>query len=338
MRQDSMTLRPDSGHMGQVARHRARLLHAVTRWALGALATLTAVMALGADPASGPIRSGTVAINGVDYYYELRGKGEPLLLLHGGLGSIEMFGPLLGRLSQQRRVIAVDLQGHGRTVLGERPFSLVTMGDDMASLVEGLGFREVDVLGYSMGGGVAFQMAAQHPERVRRLAMVSTPYSDDGYYPDIRQQQNGVSAQAAPMMKDTPMYRGYAAVAPRVDDFPLLLDAVGGFMREHYDWSASIARLTMPVMLVYGDADMIRPEHIVRFYQALGGGLRDAGWQRETMASNRLAILPGRTHYDIFLAPALLPTVLPFLDGRSDSESWAGSQKGPKGSTDLKRR
>lgn len=119
------------------------------------------------------------------------------------------------------------------------------------------------------------------------------------------------------------MYRSYSAVAPRPEDFPELLDRMGEYMRAHYDWSDDVRRLEMPVMLVYGDGDMYRPEHIVRFYQLLGGGLRDAGWMRESLSPNRLAILPDLTHYDIFLAPAMVRTVLPFLDGESGTRSWA---------------
>jgi pimeloyl-ACP methyl ester carboxylesterase len=123
-------------------------------------------------------------------------------------------------------------------------------------------------------------------------------------------------------MKETPMYKSYAAIAPRPEDFPRLLDAMGEFMRQPYDWSADVKTLTMPVMLVYGDSDMIRPEHIVSFYQLLGGGLKDAGWMREHMSKNRLAILPDLTHYEVFLAPALVSTVLPFLDGVSGAPTW----------------
>ena len=270
-----------------------------------------------------PAKSGYEKIDGVNYYYEVRGRGEPLLLLHGGLGSIDMFGPALAKLAETREVIAVDLQGHGRTALGERPFKLESMGDDMAALVAKLGRKQVDVLGYSMGGGVAFRMAAQHPQSVRRLAMVSTPFSDDGFYPGIRAQQNQVGAAMAPMMEQTPMYQTYAAVAPDMSEFPRLLDTVGNYMKQHYDWSADVAKLTMPTMLVYGDGDMFRPEHEIKFYQLLGGGLQDAGWQRETLSKNRLAILPDVTHYDIFASPRLIPIVLPFLDGKSDAKSWA---------------
>jgi pimeloyl-ACP methyl ester carboxylesterase len=127
----------------------------------------------------------------------------------------------------------------------------------------------------------------------------------------------------ADAMKDTPMYQSYIAVAPRPQEFSRLLDAMGEFMREPYDWSASVKQLTMPVMLVYGDADMIRPEHIVSFYQLLGGGLKDAGWMREHMSKNRLAILPNLTHYEISAAPVLATTVLPFLNGESGPKSPA---------------
>ncbi len=119
------------------------------------------------------------------------------------------------------------------------------------------------------------------------------------------------------------MARSYRAVAPRRDDFPKLLDQLGALMRKPYDWSADVAKLTMPVMLIYGDGDMYRPEHVVRFYQLLGGGLKDAGWQREHLSKNRLAILPDLTHYEIFMAPELVRTALPFLDGKLGARSWS---------------
>lgn len=272
---------------------------------------------------SAPARTGYVQANGVRYYYEIHGQGEPLLLLHGGLGSIQMFGPVLPALAEGRQVIGVDLHGHGRTALGDRPIRLVDMGRDMAVLLRELGFAQVDVLGYSMGGGVAFQLAVQHPEMVRRLALVSAGMSRDAFYPEMLPMQAEVGAGIAEQMKETPMYQSYAAVAPHPEDFPRLLDRMGELMRRPFDWSEDVAKLTMPVMLVFGDSDMYRPEHIVRFYQLLGGGQRDAGWMREHQSRNRLAILPDVTHYDIFLSPALTATVLPFLNGVSGAQSWA---------------
>jgi pimeloyl-ACP methyl ester carboxylesterase len=270
-----------------------------------------------------PVTSGYVKANGVNYYYEVHGTGEPLLLLHGGLGSIDMFGPVLPMLASSRQVIGVDLHGHGRTALGDRAISVVDMGDDMAVVLGALGHEQVDVLGYSLGAGVAFRLAVQHPEKVRRLALVSAPFAQDGFHPEMLPQQAQVGAAMAESMMDTPMYRSYQAVAPKPEEFPRLLDRMGEAMREPYDWSQDVRKLTMPVMLVYGDSDMIRPDHIVEFYRLLGGGLRDAGWMREHMSRNRLAILPDLTHYETFLAPEMATTVLPFLDGKSGLKSWA---------------
>lgn len=284
--------------------------------------TAAALAAMPAAAQTQTVRSGHAEAGGISYYYEVRGQGEPLLLLHGGLGSIDMFAPLLPALAEKRQVIAVDLQGHGRTPLGDRPIDLVAMGADMATILQQLGVKQADVLGYSLGGGVGFQLAVQHPEMVRRLALVSAGYAQDGFYPEMLPQQAAVGAGMAEMMKGTPMYTSYVAVAPKPEDFPRLLDAMGAMMRKPYDFSADVPKLTMPVMLVFGDSDMYRPEHVVKFYQLLGGGLRDAGWQREHMSRNRLAILPGATHYDIFLSPQLPATVLPFLNGESSTADW----------------
>jgi pimeloyl-ACP methyl ester carboxylesterase len=260
-------------------------------------------------------KTGYVEVNGLKYYYEITGSGEPLLLLHGGLGSIDMFNPVLPNLSATRQVIAVDLHGHGRTALGDRNIKLEDIGDDLAAILKQLNVAQTDVLGYSFGGGVALRLAVQHPDMVRRLALVSAGYASDGFYADMRKEQAKVGADMAPMMKDTPMYTTYAAVAPNPEEFPKLLDQMGNWMRGDYDWAADVPKLKMPVMLVYADADMYRPEHEVKFYQLLGGGLKDAGWMRETMPQNRLAIIPNRTHYDIFFAPELEAAVMPFLNG-----------------------
>jgi pimeloyl-ACP methyl ester carboxylesterase len=290
----------------------------------------TALAAIGAAPSghaqgnpSTPDSTGYVAVNGLNYWFEVHGKGEPLLLLHGGLGSTGMLEPVLSMLAEERRVIGVDLQGHGRTALGTRKISLVDIGNDLAAVLQRLGLRQVDVMGYSFGGGAALQLAVQHPAMVRRLVIVSAPYAQNGFYAETLPQQAAVGAAMAEAMKDTPMYQSYVATAPRPEDFPRLLDAMGEFMRQPYDWSADVKKLPMPVMLVYGDSDMIRPERIVSFYQLLGGGLKDAGWMREYMSKNRLAILPDLTHYEVFATPVLVRTVLPFLNGERGAKSWA---------------
>jgi len=277
-----------------------------------------------------PTKSGHVKANGVDYYYALYGKGEPLLLLHGGLGQIEMFGQNLATLAASRTVIGVDLQGHGRSSLGDRDIDPVAMGDDMAAILQQLGQKQVDVMGYSMGAAVGFRLAAQHPEVVRRLVLVSGGFAQDGFFPEMLPQQAAVGAAMADGMKETPMYKSYMAIAPHPEDFPRLLDKMGAWMRKPYDWSDDVKKLTMPVMLIYGDSDMWRPEHEVKFYQLLGGGLKDAGWQRENMSKNRLAILPNVTHYEMGVSPALAPAALPFLNGETAAKTWSQQVAGDK--------
>lgn len=286
---------------------------------------LTVFAASPAQAAAGiskPLKSGEVEAGGLQYHYQIHGEGEPLLLLHGGLGLIEMFGPVLSMLAAEREVIAIDLQGHGRSELGDRPISLEAMGDDMASILEQLGYDRVDAMGYSMGGGVVLRLAVQHPDKVRRIALVSAGFAQEGFYPEMLPMQAQVGAGMAEMMKDTPMYQSYAAVAPDPSLFPDLLDRMGAFMRKPYNFAEDVKTLDMPVMLVFGDSDMYRPEHIVAFYQLLGGGLKDAGWQRENMSQNRLAILPNLTHYDIGVSPRLAETVLPFLNDDQVNAPW----------------
>jgi pimeloyl-ACP methyl ester carboxylesterase len=282
------------------------------------------------DTGPQPTKSGRVQANGIDYYYEIHGSGEPLLLLHGGLGSTDMFdGNVLPALAKTRQVIAVDLQGHGRTTLGDRPINLIDIANDLAVVLDRLGFKQVDVAGYSFGGGAGLRLAIQHPAVVRRLAVISAPYAQNGFFPEMLPQQAAVSAAMAEQMKETPMYKSYVAVAPNPKDFPRLLDRMGEFMRRPYDWSEEVKKLSIPVILVFGDADMVRPEHIVQFYQLVGGGLKDAGWQREHMSRSRLAIIPDVTHYEMFLSPSLAPTILPFLDGKSGPKTWADHVKQP---------
>jgi pimeloyl-ACP methyl ester carboxylesterase len=165
-------------------------------------------------------------------------------------------------------------------------------------------------------------LAVQHPEAVRRLVLVSTGYSQDGFYPEMLPQQASIGAAMAERMKETPMYKSYVAIAPHPEEFPKLLDRMGALMRKSYDWSGDVQELTMPVMLIYGDSDTFRPEHQVKFYQLLGGGLKDAGWQREHMSQNRLAILPNLTHYEMGLAPQMVESALAFLDGQGRAKTW----------------
>jgi pimeloyl-ACP methyl ester carboxylesterase len=198
------------------------------------------------------------AVNGLDLYYEIHGEGEPLILLHGGVGAIEMFGEVLPLLAEGRRVIAVDLQAHGRTVDIDRPTTFEAMADDVAALIEHLGLGEADVMGYSLGGGVALRTAIQHPEAVSKLVLVSTPFKRDGWYPEVLAGMEQMGPAAAEPMKQTPMYQLYSSVAPRPEDWPVLLTKLGELLAQDYDWSEEVAAMEVPAMIVVGDADSVR--------------------------------------------------------------------------------
>jgi len=260
------------------------------------------------------VKTGFAPVNGLKLYYEIRGRGEPLILLHGGLGATEMFAGILPSLSDGRRVIAVDLQAHGRTADIDRPLSIEAMADDIATLIKHLGFEKADVMGYSLGGGVALRTAIQHPGSVRKLVLVSTAYKRDGWYPEIVAGMAQMGPDAAEPMKQTPMYQIYARIAPKPADWPVLLTKLGDMLRKDYDWSKDVAAIRAPTLLVFGDADAVRTAHAVQFFELLGGGKKDGGWDGSGICNARLAVLPGLTHYNIFSSPALVSTVTPFLD------------------------
>jgi pimeloyl-ACP methyl ester carboxylesterase len=255
-------------------------------------------------------------VNGVNLYYETHGSGRPIILLHGGLGSGEMFGPVLPQLAEHHQVIAVDLQGHGRTADIDRPIDIRLMAGDIAALIDHLQLDKPDVVGYSLGGGVALQTAAQYPAKVRRLVMVSANVRTDAIYAEMRAQQGQVSAAAAEFMKETPMYQLYQRVAPRPEDFPRLLTKIGESMSKDFDFSEEVRGLQMPTLVVCADADMAPPSHYVEVFRLLDGGLRDGGWMGEgrPKGGHALAILPGLTHYNIFSSPLFAAATLAFLE------------------------
>jgi pimeloyl-ACP methyl ester carboxylesterase len=255
-------------------------------------------------------------VNGINLYYETYGSGRPLILLHGGLGSGEMFAPIIPALAAGHQVIAPDLQGHGRTADIDRPIDVQLMADDIAALIEHLGLDKPDVLGYSLGGGVAFFTAVKHPELVGRLIIVSTNIRRSAIYPEMLGQQGQVNASAVEFLKDTPMYELYMRVAPRPQDFGRLLDKMGASMAKDFDFSDEVRGLKMPTLFVAADADMFPPSHAVEVFELLGGGQRDGGWQGEgrPAGGHALAILPGTTHYNSVESPVLVAAALAFLD------------------------
>jgi pimeloyl-ACP methyl ester carboxylesterase len=264
--------------------------------------------------------TGTYAeVNGVNLYYETHGSGRPMILLHGGLGSGEMFGPILPTLSASHQVILPDLQGHGRTADVDRPIDIRLMADDIAALIDRLGLEKPDIVGYSLGGGVAFFTASKYPERVGKLVMASAHINSDAMPEEMRAQQSQVNAAAAEFMKDTPMYELYQRVAPHPEHFPQLLDKIGASMAKPFDFSEELRGLQVPTMLVCADAEMAPPSHYVEAFKLLDGGLRDGGWMGEgrPKGGHALAILPGLTHYNLCGSPLFATVILDFLDRQS---------------------
>jgi pimeloyl-ACP methyl ester carboxylesterase len=254
------------------------------------------------------VQTGFAPVNGLQLYYEIRGAGEPLVLLHGGVAGIVMFGPNLQELSRDRQVIAVELQGHGRTADIDRPLTYEAMADDVAGLLQHLDLARADVMGLSLGAGVAQQMAFRHAQLVRRLVVVAAPFRRDGWYPEVRAQFDRMDSAAGEPMRQSPLAKLYPDI-----DWGRLFAKIGDLQRREYDWSAKVQSLQAPTMLVFADADAVRPAHIVECFGLLGGGRRDAGLDGAGRPVARLAVLPGLTHYQIGSDPALAAAVLPFL-------------------------
>ena len=260
-----------------------------------------------------PQSSGLVSVHGMELYWERRGTGgTPILVIHGGFGLASMLEELLDELAVHRCVIAIELQGHGHTGDVDRPFSFETFGDDIAGVITALELERVDLLGYSLGGSAALRATIQHPDLIRRLILVSIPFERDGWLLEVRAGMDQLDSSRVEMLQQSPMYQGFRDVAPNPDSFWSLMDKTGALLRTPYDWSDEIRELTTPTMLVYGDADSISPAHAAAFFALLGGGLRDGGWDGTLPTQMRLAILPGRTHYNILDSPDLPRLVMAF--------------------------
>ena len=283
--------------------------------AVRGLPTARAANALGVPPPSAPPpdESGYASVNGLEMYYEVRGSGDPVILLHGGLTTIDLqFGALLGPLSADRQVIGAELQAHGHTADIDRPMSFEAMADDVAGLIEHLGLERVDIFGYSLGGGVAMQTAIRHPELVRKLVVASTVIRLDGWYPEVLAGMQQMKPESAEAMQGLPFYEAYVQVAPRPEDWPTLIGKVGQLTTTEYDWTADLETITAPTLLVMGDSDSVRPEHAVEIFRLLGGGVPgDFG----ALPASQLDVLPGTAHSTVtYRVDLLMATVPAFLD------------------------
>ena len=255
-----------------------------------------------------------VSVNGLKIYYEINGTGEPVILLHGGFGNTEMFMPARAELAKNYKVIAVDLQGHGRTADIDRPIVPDSMANDIAALIKELNLGKTHIVGYSLGGFVALRLAIQHPDVLQKVVIVSFPFKRKGWFPDLLVQQDQMGAASADALKQSPLYESYLKLAPKPEDWTKLVTKMAAAIKKDYDWSKEVAAIKLPVLLVAADADGVMLSHMVEFYKLLGGGLKDAGWDGSQRPVSQLAIIPGHTHYDLFMAPALPEVIIPFLN------------------------
>jgi len=255
-----------------------------------------------------PTKSGYADVNGIKLYHEIHGEGEPLVLIHGGLTTIGEMQGWVEPLAKTWQVIAVEMQGHGRTADTDRPMSFTTMGDDIAALLDHLKIPKADFVGHSFGGASAIRAAIQHPEKVRRLVVISSPYARSGWYPEAQRGMSQVGAAMAENMMQTPTGR-FSKGWPEPKRFPQFLDKMGKMMSEDYDWSADIAKLPMPALLVFADNDSVSQKHVAEFFALLGGGVKEPGWLNTQLSKSRLAVVPGYSHYN-FVTSAEVPQLV----------------------------
>ena len=259
-----------------------------------------------------PVSSGYADINSIRLYHEIYGQGEPLVLIHGGLTTIGEMQGWVQALAKTRRVIAVEMQGHGHTPDTDRPMSFATMGDDIEALLDHLKIPKADLVGHSFGGASAIRAAIQQPEKVRRLVVISSPYARSGWYPEAQEGMSQVGAGMAENIMQTPTGK-FAKQWPEPQRFPQFLDKMGRMMSDDYDWSADIAKLPIPVLLVFADNDSISQKHVAQFFELLGGGVKEPGWLNTRLSKSRLAVVPGYSHYNFITSPEVPQIVGKFL-------------------------
>ena len=259
-----------------------------------------------------PVSAGYADVNGIKLYHEIYGHGEPLVLVHGGLTTIAQLQGWIEPLARTRQVIAVEMQGHGHTADTDRPMRFTTLGDDLAALLDHLALPKADLVGHSFGAASAIRAAIQHPASVRRLVVISSPYASSGWFPEARAGMSQVGAHMSDNMMRTPTGQ-LSKEWPEPQRFPQFLDKMGKMLGEAYDWSSDIARLPMPVLLVFADNDSISQRHIAEFFALLGGGVKEPGWVDTKLSSSRLAVVTGYSHYDLLASPDVPQIVAKFL-------------------------
>ncbi|GAA2827880.1 alpha/beta fold hydrolase [Crossiella cryophila] len=268
-----------------------------------------AAQPVAAEPVAGPGRGHYVEVNGLRSYYEVHGhgRGVPLVLLHGAFSATgTSFAEVLPRLARGRKIISVELQGHGHTADIDRPLTLPGMADDTAALLRAIGVPQADVFGYSMGAGVALSLALRHPGQVRKAVLASVAYTLDGMHPGMVESMENLKPEN---LMQSPYYAEYVRIAPRPQDFPRLVEKVKNYLRAFPRITPEQLRaMTSPVLLIAADSDIIRLAHTVELFTHFGGGVNG---DVTGLPKSRLAVLPATKHTTVTSQPALLFPLIP---------------------------
>lgn len=257
-----------------------------------------------------PGETGYAPVNGLKMYYEVYGKGNPIVLLHGSFMTIPLnWSHIIPLLAKDRKVIVAEMQGHGRTRDITREISYEYMADDVSGLLDHLKIDSADVLGYSMGGGIAFQVAVRHPKQVRRLVILSGAYAHDGWWPDV---EASFATFTPGMFNGTSIKKQYDSLGNDPAHFPEFVKKVIGIDLKPYNWSKDVKNIKAPIFMAIGDADGVRYEHALELFRAKGGGKMG---DMHGLPKSRLAIIPGTTHVGMMQrADWLIPMITDFLD------------------------
>jgi pimeloyl-ACP methyl ester carboxylesterase len=261
---------------------------------------LTAALALGFGFASAA-QAETAKINGLDMYYEVHGEGEPLVLLHGAYMNIDNnWGALIPTLSQDHKVIAVELQGHGRTSDRDTPITYEGMAADVAALLDQLGIEKAALFGYSMGGALAIRLAIDHPDKVTRIVAASAGYiyNEEVMGPDFMKMIETITPE---MFANTPFDAEYKRLSPHPEKFPVLVEKLKQLDMNTFDWSAEFKKIEVPSLYIFGDADIVGADYIARHHKDAGGLVNG---DMNGLPKTQLMVLPGTSHIGVFFNPA----------------------------------
>ncbi len=254
-----------------------------------------------------PSASGYAPVNGIKVYYEVYGEGKPIVLLHGSYYTIEMnWAQLIPELSKTRKVIAIELQGHGHTPFSDRKLSRATLASDVEKVMDYLKIDSADIAGYSFGGQVAYQFAIQSPKRLRKLVIISAAYKSDGWVPEVT---GGFKNMKPEFLTNTPLKTAYDAVAPDKTKWTKFLEQMIALAGEPFNLGDdNIAKITAPVLIISGDNDGMDKIELAKTYKLLGGGVSA---DLQPMPKSQLAIVPNQSHVSLMMQTA---TILSYLD------------------------